>query len=56
MSETINWDRAMLARFIVAYLDAVSKDQEVFTFDGHDFLVSYAKYLLEYLQSQLGQD
>ena len=30
---------------------AVKNGEETFEFDGHTFLTSYAKYLLEYLQN-----
>jgi len=35
--------------FVKAYEKAVAKKQEVFNFKGHDFLVDYAKYLIEYM-------
>ena len=46
----------MLERFKVAYAEAKvgripSMDGDSFTFDGHEFVVNYAKYLIEYLDS-----
>ena len=31
------------------YLNAVSEKAVLFTFEGHDFVPSYAKYLIEFL-------
>lgn len=47
---TIEWTRPMLERFKVAWAAADGKD---FTFDGHEFVSNYAKYLIEYLDAQL---
>lgn len=47
----IHWNRAMLKRFKAAYALANIERKDVFKFDGHDFLVSYARYLIEYLDS-----
>ncbi len=32
------------------YAQAVENNEEQFTFDGHEFLTEYAKYLLQYLK------
>jgi hypothetical protein len=54
MNPTINWDRPMLKRFQKAYADTKGfEDSYVFEFEGHQFVRSYAKFLLEYLESQL---
>ena len=52
MSEdpVIAWTRPMLERFKVARTDAGGKN---FTFDGHEFVSNYAKYLIEYLEAHL---
>jgi len=50
---TISWDRAKLERFKQAYKKAVDARSDTFTFDGHDFVVGYAKYLIEYLEGRL---
>jgi hypothetical protein len=42
----IMWDRAKLKRFRRAYKNAKT---EVFEFEGAEFVVGYAKYLIEYL-------
>lgn len=50
----INWTRPMLERFKVAYAEAAKAGKDaVFNFDGHDFVVGYAKYLIEYLDGNL---
>ena len=43
------WTRPMLERFKVAHRAAVNTQAETFIFDGHEFVVGYAKYLIEYL-------
>lgn len=37
----------------VAYAQAVAAKKEQFTFEGHELLVDYAKYLLQFLDAQL---
>lgn len=44
------WDRAKLKRFRRAYKNAKT---EVFEFEGAEFVVGYAKYLIEYLDGLL---
>jgi hypothetical protein len=44
----INWTLEKLEKFKVAY-EAASNDG-VFIFEGHEFLKSYSKYLIEYLE------
>ena len=36
-------------RLKVAYNTALQNNLEVFTFDNHDLLTDYAKYVIEYL-------
>lgn len=43
----------MLRRFKEAYKKALDNNDEAFTFDGHEFVVAYAKYLIEYLDERL---
>lgn len=38
----------MLERFKKAY-NTTASAEEMFVFDGHQYLASYAKYLIEYL-------
>ena len=49
MSEAIVFDKAKLEALRVAYLAAVEAKEEIFTFEGHELLTAYAKYLIEYL-------
>lgn len=37
-----------------AYSDAVEQKLDQFTFEGHEYVTGYAKYLLEYLDMQFG--
>lgn len=48
----IKWTLPMFKRFKKAYAEAVEARQVQFVFDGHDFLVSYSKYLIEYLDGK----
>lgn len=48
----ITWDQAKLKRFRRAYKNAKT---EVFEFEGAEFVVGYAKYLIEYLDGMLDQ-
>ena len=43
----------MLNKFRRAYKTAVKNNEEMFTFDDNVYVVSYAKYLLEYLEPKL---
>lgn len=45
---SILWDRPMLRRFKKAYFEALP--DATFTFEGHEFVTNYAKYLIEYLE------
>jgi len=39
------------------YEDAVEQGTDVFVFEGHELLVDYAKYLIQYLEGQFaGRD
>jgi hypothetical protein len=52
--ETITFDRRKVEQFRKAYNRARTAGETQFVFDGHDFLVSYARYMLEYLTLQMG--
>lgn len=56
MNSTINFDRPKLAKLKREYAKAKEAGREQFTFDGSEFLVSYAKYLIEYLETQFSED
>ncbi len=42
----------MLKKFKAAYQKAIEEKKDTFLFDGDEFLVSYAKYVIEYLESK----
>jgi len=50
----VKFDRDKRERLRKHYEQAVKEQKISFTFDGHELLVSYAKYLLEYLDMRLG--
>ena len=54
MSEhtTIEWTREKLVTLKQRYAEC--EDGGVFQFEGHDILKSYAKYLIEHLDTMLG--
>jgi hypothetical protein len=43
----------MLRRFVRAIAAAEAADKDVFEFDGHEYLLSYARYLAQYLSTRL---
>lgn len=43
----------MLECFKLAYKQAINTKTDPFMFDGNEFVVAYAKYLIEYLDTQL---
>lgn len=49
------FDHARRDRLRKEYEAAVAAGKDRFTFDGHELLVTYAKYLLEYLDMRLGK-
>ena len=52
----INWTPEMARRFKRTYEEAkrVKGGKETFMFDGNEFVLDYAKYLIEYLEMQWG--
>lgn len=50
----LSFNRTNAARFKKAYLDAVAKNKDQFVWEGHGFLINYAKYLIEYLEINFG--
>ena len=58
MSNTVVWNKEKLKRFKKAYVNAIGNDpvsllsESAFTFEGNEYVVGYAKYLIEYLESQ----
>jgi len=52
--KTINFTRAKLQALKQAYNTAKRLNNEEFEFEGHPLLVTYDKYLIEYLETQFG--
>lgn len=38
-----------------AYQQALEHNRPQFTFEGHDYLCDYVRYLLEYLEAEFGK-
>lgn len=55
--KVINWNRPMLKRFKKAFETAEqiqkSGGSDTFIFNGNEFVVGYAKYLIQYLEKVL---
>jgi len=54
-NKMIAWTPPKLRRLKVAYQQAVNAKADTFMLDGHKFVVSYAKYLIEYLTLELAK-
>ena len=52
----IEFDRAKLARLKTAYEAAKAAKTEQFEFEGHQLLVGFAKYMIEFLETQFKPD
>jgi hypothetical protein len=50
----ITWTIPLREQLRKAYKLAIEHKRESFIFDGNEFVTSYAKYLLEHLDNQLG--
>lgn len=48
----INFDRQKLRELKTRYNKAVKANKESFIYKGDEYLTSYAKYVIEYLESQ----
>ena len=48
----LSWTKEAFLKFKKAYELALNQKNESFFFEGNEFLVSYAKYLIEYLEPQ----
>lgn len=51
--ETVSFDRAKKRRLRAAFNKAEADGREEFTFEGNPYLVAYARYLLEWLDTIL---
>lgn len=50
MANTISFNKESFQNFKNQYETSVKNNEEMFVFDGNDFLTSYAKYVIEYLR------
>jgi hypothetical protein len=48
-----SWDRRRLTTFRLEWIDALTKGATQFNFEGHEYLVEYAKYMIDYLDEML---
>lgn len=53
--EVIEFDRPKYNRLQISYKQAVVDGKDVFLFEGHELVTSYAKYLLEYLKLKFNE-
>jgi hypothetical protein len=49
-------DQEVSDKLRAAYNQAMADKCDAFLFQGHQFLTSYAKYMLEYIDGRLGND
>lgn len=50
MDDMIEFTPELFRAFKKAYQKAVNEKQGKFIWEGHEFLVTYSKYLIEYLE------
>ena len=55
MAGTISFDLPTYQRLKKEYQRSVDNNVEIFVFDGHELLTSYAKYMIEYLTTKFNQ-
>lgn len=53
--DMMSFTEADLAKFKSAYDTAVKNNQQEFLFENHEYVVDYAKYLIEYLTGEFEQ-
>jgi hypothetical protein len=53
--KTVSWSPTDFKYFKRAYTRAVNGGAEQFKFQGNDFVTGYAKYLIQYLESNYDQ-
>ncbi len=46
----VSWTTDKLEKFRIAWTTAEKAEKESFTFEGNEFLVTYGRYLIEYLE------
>lgn len=52
----ISLDKQGVENFKLAYLNALIDNKEFFEFEGHSFLTTYAKYLIEHIGDKIKGD
>lgn len=55
MTKQVSFDRPTRDRLREAYDAAVAAGVKTFVFEGNEYFVGYAKYLLEFLDQALGK-
>jgi len=55
-TERFTFTPQLLYELRTAYARAMSAGQESFIFHGHEVLVAYARYLIEYLDNRFADD
>lgn len=51
MSNTVSFDLITFRKLKNTYQYAIQNNITMFTFEGNEYLTSYAKYLIEYLKT-----
>jgi hypothetical protein len=51
--EMVTFDRPKLERLKSAYQKALEAKKEIFLFEGKEYFVGYAHYLIEYLETSV---
>jgi hypothetical protein len=54
-STTVSWTAEKRDKFKVAWKAANDAEQESFTFDENEYMVTYGRYLIEYLDNVFGE-
>ena len=49
----VTFDRPKLEALKLAYREALKAEKESFWFENREYLVAYAKYLIEYLETSV---
>ena len=52
---TVNWTPEKLSEFKDEYAKHQRDHMGTFSFDGHTFVVGYAKYLIEHMERNFGE-
>ena len=52
-NKEITFDKELLEEFKIAYNKALKQSQDTFVFYDNEFVIGYAKYLIQYLEQIL---